>query len=46
MLMTSSKELASKKFDEEVSMLSRTVALYDLNGYLSGDLMHIQIVSL
>ena len=22
-------------------MLSRTVALYDLNGYLSGDLMHI-----
>ena len=37
----SSKELASKKFDEEVSMLSRTVALYDLNGYLSGDLMHI-----
>ena len=37
----SNKELASKKFDEEVSMLSRTVALYDLNGYLSGDLMHI-----
>jgi len=37
----SNKELASKKFDEGVSMLSRTVALYDLNGYLSGDLMHI-----
>ena len=37
----SSKKLAEKSFNDGVSMLSRTIALYDLNGYLAGDLMHI-----
>ena len=37
----SSKKLAENSFNEGVSMLSRTLALYDLNGYLAGDLMHI-----
>lgn len=35
------RELAAKGFDDGISMLSKTVPLYDLNGYLTSDLMHL-----
>ena len=40
---------AIESFDNEIKMLKKTLPLYDLNGYLTGDLMHLsdqQIVAL
>ena len=45
----SSKQIAKESYDKGVEMLKRTLPLYDLNGYLTGDLMHLsegQLVAL
>ena len=33
--------VAIESFDNEIKMLKKTLPLYDLNGYLTGDLMHL-----
>lgn len=45
----SSKQIAKESYDKGVEMLKRTLPIYDLNGYLTGDLMHLsegQLVAL